>query len=143
MNPIVMRRSKQNSASKRRYKFLIFAGVGASAATVLLYVLAKTYDFGVLEFVFVAVLILVVSDFVLAWVSERAIQQGKINLHNEILGKEVTVIEPFAPADARFKGSVSLGGERWSANSSAALTKGEIVWVQAREGLVLSVERQE
>ncbi len=137
-----MRSSKQNFASKRRFKVLIFAGFGACAATVLLYVLAKAYDFGVLEFVFAATLVLVVSDFVLAWVSERAIQQGKIKLHNEILGKEVTVIETFAPADARFKGSVSLGGERWSANSSAALSKGEIVWVQAREGLVLSAERQ-
>jgi membrane protein implicated in regulation of membrane protease activity len=126
----------------KRSRLLILAGIGAAAATLLLYALAKAYDFGVLEFAFVAVLIIVVSDFALAWVSERAIQQGKVTLHNEILGKEVTVIETFSPADARFKGRVSLGGERWSANSSAALTKGEIVCVQAREGLVLSVERQ-
>jgi membrane protein implicated in regulation of membrane protease activity len=126
----------------RRSSLLILAGIGAAAATVLLYVLAKAYDFGILEFAFVAVLIIVAGDFLLAWVSERAIQQGKVKLHNDILGKEVTVIEAFSPADARFKGRVSLGGERWSANSSSALTKGEIVSVQAREGLVLSVERQ-
>jgi membrane protein implicated in regulation of membrane protease activity len=122
-------------------RFIVFTGIGLLVAAVLLYALAQLYDFGVLEFVLIAIVIILISDFVLACNNERAIQQGKVKLHNDILGKDATVIEAFSPQDARFMGKVSLSGERWTANSSAALTEGEIVQVQAREGLVLSVER--
>jgi len=122
-------------------RFFVFTGIGVLVAAILLYALAQFYDFGVIEFILIAVFIIFLSDFVLAWNNERAIQQGKVKLHNAILGKDATVIETFSPADTYFEGNVSLSGERWAANSSAALTKGEIVQVQAREGLVLSVER--
>lgn len=122
-------------------RFFVFTGIGVLVAAVLLYALAQFYDFGTLEFILIAVVITLLSDFVLAWNNERAIQQGKVELYNDILRKDATVIETFSPADARFKGKVSLSGERWAANSSVALTKGEIVQIQAREGLVLSVER--
>ena len=121
--------------------FFVFTGIGVLVAAVLLYALAQFYDFGTLEFILIAVVITLLSDFVLAWNNERAIQQGKVELHNDILRKDATVIETFSPADACFKGKVSLSGERWAANSSVPLTKGEIVQIQAREGLVLSVER--
>jgi membrane protein implicated in regulation of membrane protease activity len=136
-----MRKTMKTILNHRWSRFFAFTGIGVLVAAVLLYALAQFYDFGVLEFVLIAVVIIFISDIVLAWNNERAIQQGKVKLHNDILGKDATVIETFSPEDARFKGKVSLSGERWAANSSAALTEGEIVQVQAREGLVLSVER--
>ena len=122
-------------------RFFALTGFWVFLAVVLFYALAQFYDFGTLEFILIVVAFSVLSDFVLAWKNERAIEQGKVKLHNDILGKEATVVETFSPADAHFKGKVSLSGERWTANSSKALTKGEVVKVQAREGLVLSVER--
>lgn len=123
-------------------RFFVFTGIGVLVAAILLYALAQFYDFDVLEFILMTVVIIFLSDIFLAWNNERAIQQGKVKLHNAILGKDAIVLETFSPADTCFKGNVSLSGERWAANSSAALAKGEIVQVQAREGLVLSVERQ-
>lgn len=122
-------------------RFFILAGLGVLVAAAILYALAQFYDIGTLEVMLVVVGIIFLGDFVLAWNNERAIQQGKVELKNDILRKEATVIETFSPADTGFRGNVFLGGERWLANSSVALAKGEIVQVQAREGLVLSVER--
>lgn len=127
--------------SNRWLRFVVPLGLGVLVGVVILFTLSRFYDFGTLEFVLIAVVITFLGDFVIAWNNERAIQQGKVKLHNDILGQEATVIESFSPTNSGFRGKVALSGERWAASSSAALTEGETVQVRAREGLVLSVER--
>jgi membrane-bound ClpP family serine protease len=126
--------------SNRGFRLVILLGIGVVVGATILYALSRFYDFGTLEFVLIAIVITVVGDIIYAWNNERAIQQGKVKLHNDILGLEATVIEAFSPAQAGFRGKVTLRGERWAANSSKPLSEGETVHVQSREGMVLSVE---
>ena len=127
--------------SNKWLRFVVLLGLGIMVGAIILFMLSRFYNFGTLEFVLIAVAITLLGDFVVAWNNERAIQQGKVKLHNDILGQAATVIESFSSTDSGFRGKVALSGERWAANSSAPLTEGETVQVRAREGLVLSVER--
>ena len=76
-----MRKTMKAILNHRWSRFFVFTGIGVLVAAVLLYALAQFYDFSVFEFVLIAVAIIFISDFVLAWNNERAIQQGKIKLH--------------------------------------------------------------
>ncbi|MGD8514125.1 MAG: NfeD family protein [Granulosicoccaceae bacterium] len=126
----------------RWLRFFVFAGLGVLVSAAIVYVLVVFYDVDALELVLIAVTVNLISDFVFAWRNERAIQQGKVKLHNDMSGKEATVIETFVRKESGFRGKVFIGGERWAASSSVELAEGEIVRIRSREGLVLSVERQ-
>jgi membrane-bound ClpP family serine protease len=128
--------------NNRWARFFVIAGLGVLLSAVLVYVLVVFYDVGALELILIAVTVNLIGDFVFAWKNERAIQQGKVKLHNDMSGREATVLETFIRKDTDFRGKVSLSGERWTARSTVELAEGEIVKVRGREGLVLSVERQ-
>jgi membrane protein implicated in regulation of membrane protease activity len=124
-------------------KIIALVSFGVIIAAGVLYAMAHFFEVGTFEFILVAVAFMFIGDFIVAWNNERAIEQGKVELHNCILGKEATVIAPFLPVDNGYKGKVSLSGERWAANSSVELIEGDTVRVLGREGLVLLVERHE
>lgn len=115
--------------------------IGVLIGLIVLLGVSKFYKVGSIEFILAIVVVMILGDFVLAWSSQRAIDQGKINLHNDFIGKTGTVIEEFIQTKNEFVGKVKINGEKWVACCDFALKEGENVVIIARNGLVLFVEK--
>lgn len=117
--------------------------LGPIAASI---VLVALYAAGVLPLSWPALLILVVGlnlagDVLFAIRNERKLAQGGEALCNDVVGSRAVAEEAFTRAGHRYRGTVTLAGERWRAASDRQIYPGDPLTVTGRRGLVLDVDR--
>jgi membrane-bound ClpP family serine protease len=116
--------------------------LGMVLGVVVMLLVAWLFALGVVEFIVGVIAVSVVTDFAMVWFQERAIAQGRLTLHNDIIGRHGLVTGRFVAHGDVYRGTVTLGHERWNATSKEALQAGEGIIIVARDGLLVRVARR-
>ncbi|WP_018749937.1 NfeD family protein [Paenibacillus sanguinis] len=117
--------------------YMLWFSVGALVAALVAWVAPEAYFLQVLAGCLVAI---VLTIFTKPISRKFRTAKGFKDIGTELIGQQGVVVEPIEPGQF---GIVKVGGDTWSARSTASLARNDKVRVVKRSSTIIDVERWE